>query len=1074
MKHLFILLSAFLFINVNVLGQCSAPDSMSTPTVTHARCLGSGTITIPNVYPGATLPNYYQYALYDSTNTSVVKTWQTSNTFTSVAAGTYTIRIRKICTTSPFQSSEITRAVTVNDEYIPVNITSITINYSPDINCCNGQFTVNATGRAPLQYALVTSISALDTPLSYLTPRQNSNVFDSMCADTFYVRVFDSCNNYTTQQLILPPVGGFNGRQGVNKINYVKLYACDSMVQQISLTGLRVRPGTEDTANVKFWVQWPNGTTDTFPYSFLSTLSFTAAHLDSNVNYALPFPDNITNWPVNVIIGTINACGNINRDTFIYNKPPSLSTYATALNSGTCDSANYNFTLRYNYSYQSDWGDYRNLYISNTSSTFYSLDSGTTWQPLSTLSGYRTARVTLSLPRGGPIRVLFAFCNDTIPYIVNVPENPALSTTLRSLNTAYPICNNGRIYIDAFGNALGDTIVAEMISAPAGQPLLTSTIVKPSTLLFDSLIHGTYTIRIYDTVGLGSCGRFVDRQITLNPDELSHSYGEVNAASCTGNSGIAIGSGILRDTATIQMISAPPGQPLSPIMRIATNWLEETYPLRNLPLGTYEFIIADSAGGASGCPRYDTFSITLANPVELKLAQYRLCNGNLLIEDTSRYYQYNQTPSYRMWNTYLRLQLLDSSSNIVYGGATGLQRTGTNTNGTYWEISSSVLDSLPQESYTVRVFAPNTLEPLCNFAEITISTQVSLILESSYVVTGCGGNADSAAVVAVVEGGVAPYLYYLYQDTVAASNLIATQSSAIFDGLDTGTVYYVGVSDSCGNFISYEIATTYESIDAQLLNTNSSPCEGDTVVLGVISNDEFTYQWYKNGLISLNDTLSTLTLNNISSSDSGEYYVNINVGECIIPSTAYLLDLNNCIPLPINLLSFEAHKQGGKASLNWTTSSETNNKGYGIEHSTNGKDWRQIGFVGSKSKQGYSNILLDYQYTDHTPAIGINYYRLAPTDYEGNVGYTAVRALTFGSTNNINIYPNPSNGMVYIEGMTGMNQITLSSPDGKVLHTQQTEEYKTGIDLSQYISGVYVLSVTDNNGKTTHYKIVKQ
>ncbi|MEM6648490.1 MAG: hypothetical protein AAF730_19785, partial [Bacteroidota bacterium] len=48
--------------------------------------------------------------------------------------------------------------------------------------------------------------------------------------------------------------------------------------------------------------------------------------------------------------------------------------------------------------------------------------------------------------------------------------------------------------------------------------------------------------------------------------------------------------------------------------------------------------------------------------------------------------------------------------------------------------------------------------------------------------------------------------------------------------------------------------------------------------------------------------------------------------------------------LPVELVAFEAHADGGQASLRWRTASETNNAGFAIEQAE-GFAWRELGFV---------------------------------------------------------------------------------------------------------------------------------
>jgi hypothetical protein len=58
-------------------------------------------------------------------------------------------------------------------------------------------------------------------------------------------------------------------------------------------------------------------------------------------------------------------------------------------------------------------------------------------------------------------------------------------------------------------------------------------------------------------------------------------------------------------------------------------------------------------------------------------------------------------------------------------------------------------------------------------------------------------------------------------------------------------------------------------------------------------------------------------------------------------------------PLPVELTSFTAFVTKDGIRLNWTTATETNNKGFDIERKTDGKSWNKIGYV-------------DWQWNDNT------------------------------------------------------------------------------------------------------------
>ena len=116
--------------------------------------------------------------------------------------------------------------------------------------------------------------------------------------------------------------------------------------------------------------------------------------------------------------------------------------------------------------------------------------------------------------------------------------------------------------------------------------------------------------------------------------------------------------------------------------------------------------------------------------------------------------------------------------------------------------------------------------------------------------------------------------------------------------------------------------------------------------------------------------------------------------------------------LPVELVRFDAEKQGKKSLLSWTTASEINNDGFEIEISSNGKDWKVLAWVNGI---GNADKLNNYTYLDKDPFNGKNYYRLKQIDYDGRFDFSDVVTLQYDVKNiMVEVSPNPSPGEVNV------------------------------------------------------------
>tara|TARA_Y100000592_G_scaffold5535_1_gene7930 strand:+ start:2471 stop:3331 length:861 start_codon:yes stop_codon:yes gene_type:complete len=89
---------------------------------------------------------------------------------------------------------------------------------------------------------------------------------------------------------------------------------------------------------------------------------------------------------------------------------------------------------------------------------------------------------------------------------------------------------------------------------------------------------------------------------------------------------------------------------------------------------------------------------------------------------------------------------------------------------------------------------------------------------------------------------------------------------------------------------------------------------------------------------------------------------------------------NTGFALPIELISFNAGYNGNDVVIDWSVASQVNNDYYKIQRSVDVEDWHTIATV---EGGGSVNTQVDYRATDQNPLLGVSYYRLTQTDYDG-------------------------------------------------------------------------------------------
>ena len=143
--------------------------------------------------------------------------------------------------------------------------------------------------------------------------------------------------------------------------------------------------------------------------------------------------------------------------------------------------------------------------------------------------------------------------------------------------------------------------------------------------------------------------------------------------------------------------------------------------------------------------------------------------------------------------------------------------------------------------------------------------------------------------------------------------------------------------------------------------------------------------------------------------------------------------------LPIELLTFTANPLDKFVMLNWETASELNNAYFTIEKTKDGINFENVTKV---LGAGNSAEKLYYAAVDSFPFLGLSYYRLKQTDFDGKYSYSNLVPVNFNSevASNYLLYPNPvNNGLLnlsYVAQKKSTLVLTIYDMQGKVVATQ--------------------------------------
>ncbi len=184
--------------------------------------------------------------------------------------------------------------------------------------------------------------------------------------------------------------------------------------------------------------------------------------------------------------------------------------------------------------------------------------------------------------------------------------------------------------------------------------------------------------------------------------------------------------------------------------------------------------------------------------------------------------------------------------------------------------------------------------------------------------------------------------------------------------------------------------------------------------------------------------------------------------------------------LPIDWQSFTGTTDNKFNYLNWVTASEQNTQSFEVQRSKDGVSFERIGTV---TAAGTSNTPKSYNFTDRTPLVGQNYYRIRMIENTGNDAYSNVVVLEVsGQPSGYTVYPNPAADQITLEleaDKTELVEVQIIDVLGRVVVEKNFSvvngKNQLQLDLKKLVTGNYSLKASyKNTGRVITEKITKK
>lgn len=184
-----------------------------------------------------------------------------------------------------------------------------------------------------------------------------------------------------------------------------------------------------------------------------------------------------------------------------------------------------------------------------------------------------------------------------------------------------------------------------------------------------------------------------------------------------------------------------------------------------------------------------------------------------------------------------------------------------------------------------------------------------------------------------------------------------------------------------------------------------------------------------------------------------------------------------------NIINFTASSVPQGVKISWSTSAETNNDYFTLEHSNDGVNFEALDNVDGS---GNTQQAVQYTYLDEVPSAGVNYYRLCQTCFDGSSKTFEPISIKLGKNSSslsvVNVYPNPFNGdflLTYHSDAKTLTTLEILNAQGKRYYSEALKS-DSGVNVYDFNSkvqlphGIYFVSLSQGNTRTEAIRIVKK
>lgn len=157
------------------------------------------------------------------------------------------------------------------------------------------------------------------------------------------------------------------------------------------------------------------------------------------------------------------------------------------------------------------------------------------------------------------------------------------------------------------------------------------------------------------------------------------------------------------------------------------------------------------------------------------------------------------------------------------------------------------------------------------------------------------------------------------------------------------------------------------------------------------------------------------------------------------------------------------------------TASEDNNLGFEVQRSNDMENWEVVDFI---EGQGTTTATTNYEFRDHYPKGGNNYYRLTIIKFDEDFNYRSLVVISLKNKSGaiVSISPNPAQNYINLSNdalESDLNPLRILNIEDKPVLETNWEQLET-LDISQLPAGLYIVENNCNKKKTVRKLLIQR